>query len=133
MGPTGAGPPSQQETALPQGAPETPPEAVQEKRVGDLMVAVFPARETARVGENAIRIRVRDSSGNPIANATVTFSYTMDMAGMPIEQSETQSLGDGVYEGTVKFTMGGPWGLIVQIDRPGQAPLREKFTIRVAG
>jgi len=28
--------------------------------------------------------------------------------------------------------MGGPWSLVVQIERPGKPPLRERFTLRVA-
>jgi len=63
----------------------------------------------------------------------VSFSYTMDMPGMTIEQSGAQDRGDGIYEGRARFTMGGPWGLVVQIERPGKAPVREKFTVRVSG
>jgi hypothetical protein len=28
--------------------------------------------------------------------------------------------------------MGGPWSLVVEIARPGRAPVRERFTLRVA-
>src|SRR5439155_1556186 len=46
------------------GEAPAPPGALPagEKQVGDLRVAVFPARETATVGENAIRVRVRDAA-----------------------------------------------------------------------
>src|SRR5437764_7349138 len=49
------------------------------KQMGDLRVTVFPAGETATVGENAIRVRVEDAAGAPVAGAGVSFSYTMDM------------------------------------------------------
>jgi len=109
------------------------PEGAPEKRVGDLLVSVAPAAEPTTKGETPIRIQVRDAGGQPVTGATVSFTYTMDMPGMSIEQSQAKDLGDGSYEGTARFTMGGPWGLVVQIDRPGKAPVREKFIIRVGG
>jgi len=105
----------------------------EERRVGDLMVAVSVAAGPAKVGENAIRVRVRDASGAPVKGAAVSFSYTMDMPGMSIEQARAQERGDGMYEGSARFTMAGPWGLVVQIERPGKPPAREKFTLRVSG
>jgi hypothetical protein len=103
----------------------------EEKTVGDLRVTVFPATETARVGENAIRVRIRDAAGNPVTGARVGVTYTMDMPGMTIEETRARELGDGVYEASARFTMAGPWGLVVQIERPGKPALREKFTLRV--
>ncbi|MET0153348.1 MAG: efflux RND transporter periplasmic adaptor subunit [Candidatus Binatia bacterium] len=107
--------------------------STEEKQVGDLRVAVFAAAETAKVGESAIRVSVHDAGGAPVGQAKVSFNYTMDMAGMAIASAEAKELGDGVYEGTATFTMSGPWGLIVQVDRPGKPTLREKFTVRVGG
>ena len=105
----------------------------EERRVGDVMVAVSVAAGPAKVGENAIRVHVRDASGAPVKGAAVSFSYTMDMPGMSIEQARAQERGDGMYEGSARFTMAGPWGLVVEIDRPGKPPVREKFTLRVSG
>ncbi len=115
------------EAAAPGGAG-----AGETKQMGDLRVTVFPARETATVGENAIRVRVEDAAGAPVAGAGVSFSYTMDMPGMAIEEARARELGGGVYEGAARFAMGGPWSLVVQIERPGKPPLRERFTLRVA-
>ena len=105
----------------------------EERRVGDLMVAVSVGAGPAKVGENAIRVHVRDASGAPVKGAAVSFSYTMDMPGMSIEQARAQERGDGMYEGSARFTMAGPWGLVVEIERPGKPPAREKFTLRVSG
>lgn len=103
-----------------------------DRRVGDLLVAVYAARGTARVGAAPVHVRVRDAQGNPVTDAEVSFSYTMDMPGMTIEQAKAKPVGDGVYEAMANFTMGGPWGLVVEIARPGKAPIREKFTVRVS-
>src|SRR2546430_16853901 len=51
------------------------------KQMGDLRVTVFPARETATVGENAIRVRVEDAAGAPVTRAGGGVSRTMDMPG----------------------------------------------------
>ena len=104
----------------------------EEKQVGELRVAVLPAKEPATVGKNAIRVRVRDATGNPVTGATVSFTYTMDMPGMTIEEARAREVEAGVYEASTNFTMGGPWSLVVQVERPGKPPLREKFTVRVS-
>jgi len=56
----------------------------------------------------------------------------MDMPGMTIEETRARELGGGLYEGAARFSMAGPWSLVVQIERPGKPPVREKFTLRVA-
>jgi hypothetical protein len=55
----------------------------------------------------------------------------MDMPGMGIEQAAARELGDGVYEAPARFAMAGPWGLVVEVSRPGKPTVREKFTLRV--
>ena len=52
---------------------------------------------------------------------------------MGTEQAAVKELGDGLYEGMADFSMAGPWGVVVEIEAPGKAPARGKFTIRVAG
>ena len=115
------------------GGTESGGPAAEEQRLGDLLVAAFPARGTAKVGEDAIRIRVRDAAGNPVTGATVRFNYSMDMPGMSIEQSQAAEVGPGIYEGKAKFTMSGPWGIVVEIQPAGKPAVRGKFTVRVAG
>jgi Cu(I)/Ag(I) efflux system membrane fusion protein len=104
-----------------------------EKPIGDLRVAVFPVGQRATVGESAVRVRIRDASGAPVERAKVRFDYTMDMPGMAVGSAEAAEIGDGVYEGTAKFPMAGPWGLVVEIGRPGKPSLRGRFTLRVSG
>jgi Cu(I)/Ag(I) efflux system membrane fusion protein len=118
-------------TAGGSAAPNAAP--AEEKKVGDLVVAVFPAAESAKVGESAVRVRLRDSAGAPVKQAKVSFNYTMDMPGMTIATAEAKQIEDGTYEGMAKFTMGGPWSVVVQIERPGKPELRERFVVRVGG
>jgi len=101
--------------------------------VGDLLVAVSPASEPTTKGDSTIQVRLRDANGQPVTGTKVSFTYTMDMPGMRIEQSEAKEVGNGLYQGTARFTMAGPWGLVVQIERSGMPAAREKFTVRVGG
>jgi membrane fusion protein, copper/silver efflux system len=131
MGGGGATVPIQPPPSTPAAPPSAP--APQGKQVGDLLVDVSPASEPTTKGESTIQVHVRDAKGQPVTGAKVSFSYTMDMPGMRIEQSEAKDVGNGLYQGTARFTMGGPWGLVVQIERSGMPVAREKFTVRVSG
>jgi hypothetical protein len=55
----------------------------------------------------------------------------MDMPGMMIDKAEAKSVDEGIYEAPVRFSMAGPWGVTVSIQRPGQAEARERFTVQV--
>jgi membrane fusion protein, copper/silver efflux system len=103
-----------------------------EKKVGSLTVAVTTTPDAAKLGENTLRIQVKDGAGKPVTDAVVSLEYTMDMPGMPIDKALVKHTGDGVYEAPVRFTMAGPWGVTVSIQRPGQAEARERFTVSVS-
>jgi len=131
MGGGGATVPIEPPPATPAAAPSA--QTPQEKQVGDLLVAVSPASEPTTKGDSTIQVRLRDANGQPVTGTKVSFTYTMDMPGMRIEQSEAKEVGNGLYQGTARFTMAGPWGLVVQIERSGMPAAREKFTVRVGG
>src|SRR5262249_9078784 len=91
-----------------------------EKKSGAVSVTVSTQPETANPGENALRIHVKDSAGKPVTDAAVRLEYTMDMPGMLIDKADAKHVGAGVYEASVRFTMAGPWGVIVSITPPGK-------------
>jgi Cu(I)/Ag(I) efflux system membrane fusion protein len=102
-----------------------------EKTVGHLLVRVLTVPDAAKLGDNILRVQVKDSAGMAVTDATVKVEYTMDMPGMLIDKADTKHTGEGVYEAPVRFTMAGPWGITVSIQRPGQAEVRERFTVSV--
>jgi hypothetical protein len=102
-----------------------------EKKVGSLTVTVSTAPESAKLGDNTLRIQVRDSDGKPVTDAAISLEYTMDMPGMMIDKADAKHAREGVYEAPVRFTMAGPWGVTVSIRRPGQVEARERFTVSV--
>jgi hypothetical protein len=100
-----------------------------EKKVGTLTITVSTTQESAKLGENTLRIQVKDGAGKPVTDAIVSLDYTMDMPGMMIDKSEAKHTGAGVYEAPVRFAMAGPWGVTISIRRPGQVEVRERFTV----
>lgn len=104
----------------------------QEKTVGELTLRVSTEPEPATLGDNTLRIEIKDAQGQPVTDATIALEYTMDMPGMMIDKAQASHTGAGVYEATVRFTMAGPWGVTVSVQRPGQAEVRERFTVNAS-
>lgn len=107
------------------GAPAGP----QEKITGDLKLRISTEPEPAKVGDSTLRIEVKDARGRPVTNATLILEYTMDMPGMRIDKAQVSHTGEGVYKAKIRFTMAGPWGVTVSVQRPGQREVRERFTV----
>jgi Cu(I)/Ag(I) efflux system membrane fusion protein len=104
----------------------------QEKTAGDLRLRLRTQPDPAKVGDNRLRIEVKDTRGQPITNATLSLEYTMDMPGMMIDKAQASHAGEGIYEAKLRFAMAGPWGVTVSIQRPGQAEVRERFTVHAS-
>lgn len=103
----------------------------QEKTVGNLKLRVSTAPEPAKLGDNTLRVEVEDAQGQPVTDATIALEYTMDMPGMMIDKAQATHTSAGAYEATVRFTMAGPWGVTVSVQRPGQTEVRARFTVQV--
>jgi len=103
----------------------------QEKTVGNLRLRLDTIPAPAKLGDDTLRIVLTDAQGQPVTDATVALEYTMDMPGMMIDKAQAAHSGGGVYEAKVRFTMAGPWGVTVSVQRPGQAEVRERFTVQV--
>jgi hypothetical protein len=101
-----------------------------EKKAGDLTLTLETQPQKPRLGENIIRIKIRDAKGNPVQDATVNVSSTMAMPGMAVGKSAAKRLKDGVYEAMVNLAMAGAWEIGVTVERPGQKPVQEKFMVR---
>jgi Cu(I)/Ag(I) efflux system membrane fusion protein len=74
--------------------------ALEEKKVGDLLITLLSATDAAKVGDSAIRVRVRDSAGAPLAQGKVTLDYSMDMPGMTIERAVAKQIGGACTRGS---------------------------------
>lgn len=108
------------------------PKGPQTRKVGDLTLTLSTDPTPLRDGENLLRLKVVDSSGKPVENAKVVFSYTMPMPGMKAVQAPAR-LTDALYEATAKFGMPGTWEVTVLLTLPGKPEAREKFVMEAVG
>jgi Cu(I)/Ag(I) efflux system membrane fusion protein len=102
---------------------------VTEKKSGDLTLSLETQPAKPKLGENVVRLKIRDTKGAPVLDATVNMISAMAMPGMAASKAAAKHIKDGVYEATVNFAMAGAWEIGVSIQRPGQKPVQEKFTV----
>lgn len=102
---------------------------ITEKKSGDLTLSLETSPAKAKLGENVIRLKIRDAKGAPVLDATVNMTSTMAMPGMAAGKATAKHVKDGLYEATVNFAMAGTWEIGVSVQRPGQKPVQEKFTV----
>jgi Cu(I)/Ag(I) efflux system membrane fusion protein len=107
---------------------EKAPAGPQTKKGGGLTLTLSTEPTPPQEGENLLRLRVVDSSGNAIQNAKVVFSYTMPMPGMRAVKAPAP-FKNGWYEAKVKFGMAGTWEVTALITPPGKPEVQEKFTL----
>ena len=100
-----------------------------EKKAGDLVLSIETQPSKPQVGENVVRLRIRDAKGNPVRDATVSFLAAMNMPGMAPVKATPKHTKDGIYEAALNFAMAGGWDITVSVQRAGQKALQEKFTI----
>ncbi|MGH7784390.1 MAG: FixH family protein, partial [Candidatus Binatia bacterium] len=101
----------------------------QEKKTGDLTLILSTQPEKPKAGENILRVKIADKSGNPVKDAQVSFQYTMNMPGMVMSKAEVKSSKNGVYESKANMAMLGEWNVTVIVRRPGQREIQETFKI----
>jgi RND family efflux transporter MFP subunit len=108
---------------------KAPAAAVAEKKSGDLTLSLETQPAKPRAGENIIRLNIRDAKGAAVQDATVKLTSTMAMPGMAAGKAIGKHVKDGVYEATVSLAITGAWEIGVTVQRPGQNPVQEKFTV----
>jgi Cu(I)/Ag(I) efflux system membrane fusion protein len=100
-----------------------------EKKSGDLTLTLETQPAKPKLGENIIRLKVRDAKGAAVLDATVNMTSAMTMPGMAAGKATAKHIKEGVYEATVNFAMAGTWEIGVTVQRPGQKSVQEKFTV----
>jgi hypothetical protein len=109
-------------TLLDSAVPHTVTAQVQTAQAGPyhLTFQVNPNPPTAS-HSTAISIQVVSSaSQQPITNARVILTTSMETMDMGIDQVEAHSQGNGIYLTNVQFAMSGPWQVQVIIAMPGE-------------
>lgn len=101
-----------------------------EKRVGDMTLAFATIPSKPTTGENVLRVKLTDASGETIRDAVVIFGVTMSMPDMSVME-EKATLTKDYYQANAHFGMPGQWHITVKIRRAGEAELQERFTVSV--
>lgn len=103
------------------------------RKVAEYVLTFTTIPETPKAGDVLLKVKLTDQAGKPVTNAQVLFVYTMPMPGMADSKVSARHTKDGLYEGTVRFGMGGTWVVTVNLTVPGRPPIAEKFQFSVAG
>jgi hypothetical protein len=103
-----------------------------EKRSPNVIVTLASDPATPTWGFGTLDAIVTDAKGKPITDAQVYFDLDMTNMRMGKNIVAAAPRGDGRYAGRVRFSMPGPWRVIVRVARPGLAPeeLRYDFNVK---
>ena len=101
-------------------------------RAGELEIAIGIDPGTARVGDNALMIELRDADGQPVDNVEVeAFAQMPAMGAMQAMRApaDLKPMGSGRFEGSMDLTMRGEWPLTVEIKDPDRGDKRLQFDL----
>lgn len=100
------------------------------KKAGEYNVEVKIDRNPPVVGDNNVKIEIKDSSGKYVTDAKVVVDYGMPaMPGMPAMNYKTDAeLKGDEYKAKMNLSMSGSWNIAVKITRAGKTSTM-KFTV----
>ena len=100
------------------------------KKAGEYNVEVKIDRNPPVVGDNNIRVEIKDASGKYINDAKIIVDYSMPaMPGMPAMNYKTDTeLKGNEYKATMNLSMSGSWNVAVRIAKGGKTSSM-KFTV----
>lgn len=101
------------------------------KQAGAYTISLAGAPNPAVRGDNTLEATVTDASGQPIADAKVSFDIDMTNMSHGKNVVVATSAGNGHYTGKVFYMMPGPWRVIVTVERAGQATASTRFDFSV--
>lgn len=81
------------------------------------------------IGENELEITVTNAAGAPVELGMIKVEGNMNHAGMKPVFAELMENEPGKYAGTIEFTMGGDWFLLVTSDPSPEGHLNKKVDV----
>lgn len=101
-------------------------------RSGPYRLDVSLEPTTPRVGENTLRVVLRNADGDPLENAEIKAVAEMPAMGtMPAMQApaDMQEIEPGLYRGTFEPSMEGSWPLTLRVQAPGMSARQMSFDL----
>jgi hypothetical protein len=91
------------------------------KKAGQYDVEVKMDKNPPIVGENGIKVEIKDPSGKYVTDAKVVIEYSMPpMPGMPAMNYKTEAKLEGKeYKAKMNLSMSGAWNIGVKITKDG--------------
>lgn len=81
------------------------------------------------VGQAQVSLRLLDAAGKPLPGGNVRLEGNMNHAGMKPSFGELTEVEPGRYTGTLEFTMGGDWFVLVTATFPDGTSLERKVDV----
>ncbi|MBI5641571.1 MAG: FixH family protein [Nitrospirae bacterium] len=100
------------------------------KKAGDYNVEVTIDKNPPVIGDNNVKIEIRDTAGKYVTDAKVVVDYSMPaMPGMPAMNYKTDAeLKGDEYRAKMNLSMSGSWNIAVKITKAGKTSTM-KFTV----
>jgi hypothetical protein len=100
-----------------------------EKDVADAKVDLVIAPSPPTVGEAAVALTLAKPDDEPLSGAEVRIEGNMNHAGMKPSFADLKEEAPGRYVGTLDFTMGGDWFVLVSARLPDGGRLERKIDV----
>ena len=94
-------------------------------------ISLFTDPNPLRLGQATFMIDVKDKSGKPVDNATVSFDINMTAMNMGTQQGNATSQGNGRYSAVGTMSMRGPWRVRTTVKMPDGSTENKDFTVNV--
>lgn len=98
-------------------------------QISDAQVDVVLDPSPPEVGTSNLSLTLADASGKPLEGANVRVEGNMNHAGMKPSFADLSEVKPGQYEGTLEFTMGGDWFLLVNARLPDGRTVEHKVDV----
>jgi hypothetical protein len=102
------------------------PEANQPELKMDLQLEPSPPV----VGDAEVSLKMTDASGQPVEGAEVRVEGNMNHAGMKPSFADLKEVEPGRYAGTLEFTMGGDWFLLITAKTAEGKTVEQKIDVK---
>lgn len=96
----------------------------------DVEVDLTLAPSPPMVGDADISLKIIDASGQPLKGADVRVEGNMNHAGMKPSFADLKEVEPGRYAGTLEFTMGGDWFLLINAKTPDGKTVDRKIDVK---
>jgi nitrogen fixation protein FixH len=84
-----------------------------------------------QTGPATFIIDVKDNTGKPVDNATVSFDLNMTTMNMGTQQGIASPQGNGRYAAAGRMSMRGPWRVTTKVTMPDGSVVNKDFTVNV--